>query len=412
MSLPPYPQFLDEALARDVRASLQFGIGSGAVFERDGSPDELFTAAIKQAITAIESRERSALLRRFLSVGPYTSWKDIPPALAAQYMSDAEVAAAIRFVFSSVINTFQGQLAEMLAVKPVTKLAREAFALAEGATGPRVFVGDTVRARPMRRKGWAKGADFHLLEQDGDKQSSSHVMVHGVVEVKSYAVSPERLLPQLNRHLMRATRGLEVVGAPIGPGRIRLGDGARPPARVVVTPDTWKLPRRFWFEDSGDRSFLMVEPPKPPAAEDRVTELAPGFWGVTLRWSQEALADAAHALTFWYMGELGKQLYEHEPMPEEWAGMSAEEAGRNAAKMMLYYAILRARTAREASRATALYNSYGFGYALGSNFVDWRGRREVLFFEDLHEILEHGRSRLKPVGKETTAQRCRIRGLG
>ena len=50
---------------------------------------------------------------------------------------------------------------------------------------------------------------------------------------------------------------------------------------------------------------------------------------------------------------------------------------------MLYYAILRYRTARENRCATALYNSYGFGYALGMNYRNAKGKREMLWPEDL-----------------------------
>jgi hypothetical protein len=86
-------------------------------------------------------------------------------------------------------------------------------------------------------------------------------------------------------------------------------------------------------------------------------------------------------------------------VPPYWAGMTPAEAGRNAAKVMLYSAILRARTRAEDSCAVALYNSYGFGPALGMNFRDARGRREMLWFEDLREILATGR----------TKRNCRIR---
>jgi hypothetical protein len=66
--------------------------------------------------------------------------------------------------------------------------------------------------------------------------------------------------------------------------------------------------------------------------------------------------------------------------------------------MMLYYAILRCRTAREEQRAIALYNCYGFGYAVGMNFKDATGRREMLWPEDLDELQANG----------VTKHRCRI----
>ena len=84
--------------------------------------------------------------------------------------------------------------------------------------------------------------------------------------------------------------------------------------------------------------------------------------------------------------------------------MTPEEAGRNAVKMMLYYAIrpyvlkeqdapLTPREDQVKQRAIALYNSYGFGYALGMNFRNAGRKREMLWPEDLHDILATGRTK-------------------
>lgn len=403
--------YLHAALSQDLRTSLDAGLAAGVVFEVEGDADALFRAAVRQAITAIESEDQDDLLPRFLSVGPYYVNGEIPRGDADRYMTDDEVAAAIRFIHSSAINSFQGQLAKMLAVGPVVRLADT---IISGRTDPpQVFVGDTVLAHPPRRiKQWAKAADFHLLDvHEAPDGAMSSVMVRGVVEVKSYPSTPDKLRTQLERHVARARRGLKILGAKTWPTQVVVGDGAAGPAQIFVVPDTWKLPRRFWFETEGDSSFLHVEPPAPPAGDDRVERLGPREWLVTLRWSQEALAEAAYAMTFWYMGELGRLLYAEHGVPGEWSEMKPEEAGQNAVTMMLYYAILRARTVREESRAIALYNSYGFGYTLGASFVDRRGRREVLFYEDLHEILEHGRSRRTPLNDEHPAQLCRIRSF-
>ena len=56
---------------------------------------------------------------------------------------------------------------------------------------------------------------------------------------------------------------------------------------------------------------------------------------------------------------------------------------QNAAKNGLYYAILRAPNRRDDQRAVAIYNSYGFGYALGMNFRNKESRREMLWPQDL-----------------------------
>jgi hypothetical protein len=97
-------------------------------------------------------------------------------------------------------------------------------------------------------------------------------------------------------------------------------------------------------------------------------------------------------MTFWYMEQVGRVIYAS-GRPAGWEMMSSDEAGINAAKMMLYYAIPRARTRREYDRAVALYNTYGFGYALGMNFRDEGGHREMLWPEDLDELLASGKTK-------------------
>jgi len=115
-------------------------------------------------------------------------------------------------------------------------------------------------------------------------------------------------------------------------------------------------------------------------------------WRVTLRWSREALDAAAYEMTFWFMEKVGEALYAN-GVPEEWKPMTPAEAGQNATKMMLYYAILRCRTNREKQRAIALYNAYGFGYALGMNFRNKTGHREMLWPQDLDEIAANGHNK-------------------
>jgi hypothetical protein len=97
-------------------------------------------------------------------------------------------------------------------------------------------------------------------------------------------------------------------------------------------------------------------------------------------------------MTFWFMEKVGEVLYS-DGVPKEWEGMTPAEAGQNAAKMMLYYAILRCRTVREDQRAIALYNSYSFGFALGMNFRNPKGQREMLWPQDLDEILAIGQNK-------------------
>lgn len=138
--------------------------------------------------------------------------------------------------------------------------------------------------------------------------------------------------------------------------------------------------------------MLHVDAGEPPRKDDEITQMGDNEWRVNLRWSKEALAEVAYGMTFWYMGKIGELVYS-KTVPKGWEEMTAPEAGRNAAKMMLYYAILRCRNVREEQRAIALYNSYGYGYALGMNYKNVKGRREMLWPQDLDEILSAGKTK-------------------
>lgn len=119
--------FLDEDLAADVGSSLEVGLAANAALEDLGGPDDLFRAAVARAIRSIEAKDRDALLPRFLTRGPYFESGKIPRERRKEFLTDEEVAAAIRLVHSSVINSFQGALAELLALGPVCQVARQAF---------------------------------------------------------------------------------------------------------------------------------------------------------------------------------------------------------------------------------------------------------------------------------------------
>jgi hypothetical protein len=403
---------LEPRIAEDLWSSIEKGIAAGAALESTGDPEEVFRWAIQRCAQAIARESRAPLLRRFLTAGPYGKSGEIPAERIHEFQSDDDVAATIRFIHASVISGFQGVLAELLAIGPLCELSHQVF----GARQPRLFAGDTVRARVTSGRRIAKGSDFHLLDEDGSGPEA-RVALRGVAEVKSYALAPDKLRAQLDRHLARARRGLEILGRDVAGERVDLGGAGNPPLRIVVEPSSWKLPRSFSFREIEGRRLLVPEPANPPTAADRIEAVADHDWRIELRWSREALASAAYRMTFAYLADVGSALYATE-RPAGWEELSPDEADENAAMMMPSYAILRATSRDAESRAIALYNTYGFGYALGAHFVDQNGRREVLSFEDLEEIAEKGFAERReqiveaPGGKKPRvipAQRCRIR---
>ncbi len=379
--------FLPREMKRELRDSLRVAVKE-AVFETGRSPLDVFRSAMYSSLRDIENHPRGELLQRFLRHGPYEKDGKIPLNLMNQRLSDEDTSLAIRFIWSYVINSFKGQLAELLAVRSCLGVVRQARSEGIVPKGTRLYVGDAVAIPRAQGTASAKGADMHVLDVNPVKNT---VTVAGVVEVKSYARSLSRILLQVEKHITRCHGGLVVHGVTYPASQVRTGADSSP-IRIVVTPSTWKLPRSFGFQDGSEGRVLRVESVSHLAATDSVERPEPSKWRIRLRWSQEMLAAVAYEMTFWYMAKVGEVIY-RDGVPKEWKGMTPSEAGKNAAKMVLYFAVLRARSPMESQRAIALYNAYGFGYALGSNFRDATGRREILFPEDLDELLAHGRTK-------------------
>ena len=386
-------ELIGSHLGKDVECALQAALAGGAVFPSGIDPLFIFRQALAASIRNIESHPRGRLFQDFLLKGPYEDVGEIPTGLVSQRLSDDESASAITFIYSHMVNCFKGAVTELLATKACLQLVKQLQQDRELPANARLYVGDVVGVHRTRGKGLLKGADQYVLIEEHRPDTASSIAVAGVTEVKSYIRTRSRLREQLDQHLRRAKRGLRVDGVDYPAEKVNVGYGKdRRVVRIAVLPSDWKLPRSFRFEDSESGRLLHVDPGEPPRKDDEITQIGDNEWRITLRWSGEALAEAAYEMTFWYMEKIGEVIYS-KSVPKGWEEMTSAEAGRNAAKMMLYYAILRCRTIREEQRAIALYNSYGYGYALGMNYKNAEGRREMLWPQDLDEILSAGKTK-------------------
>ena len=386
-------ELLGHGLGKDVESALQAALRGGAVFVNACDSLVTFRHALAASIRNIASHPRGRLFQEFLLKGPYEDVGGIPPDLVGHRLSDADCAATIAFIYSHMVNCFKGAVAELLAAKPCLDLLRRLQEEGELPPNARLYVGDSVAIHKGREKRLLKGADQHILIQGKRPDAASSITVAGLTEVKSYIRSERRLREQLDQPLRRAMGGLRVSGVDYSADRVKAGYGKDKLAvRIAVLPSAWKLQRSFHFEDSEGRRLLHIDPGEPPRKEDEIRQISNNEWRITLRWSKEALAEAAYGMTFWYMSKIGEVIYS-ECVPKGWEEMTPAQGGRNAAKMMLYYAILRCRTIREEQRAIALYNTYGYGYALGMNYKNAQGRREMLWPQDLDEILSAGKTK-------------------
>lgn len=384
---------LDEFLARDISQSIEYAIDGGALFDVPPDPLVIFRQSLLSSIRQIEEdQKRFDLFVRFLRDGPYEGDGPIPSEIATQRLTDDETVQAVRYIYYRVVNTFQGALAELLAVGPCmrlfTDLQREGRIFADA----QFHVGDAtlLKAGPTGRP--TKGADIIFITPS----KSNRMHIEALAEVKSYALSQRRLEGQIERQITRVKRGILLRNATGGynEASTEMGQGVGP-IRIGVVPSTWRLSRNFHMESiDGKRGRLIRPPMEIPGNVDRISKVGASSWRINLRWSHEALASAAYSMTFWLMGEIGRLAFS-ENKPSQCDGMSPYETGRNAAKMMLYYALYRICHSdelgrKEASPAIALYNSYSFGYALGASFKDPQGRRQMMSYEDLEEIASSG----------------------
>ena len=374
--------FLPQEMAQDLETSLGYAVEE-AVFEKSQTPLGVFQEVLYSSLRDIENHPRGQLLQRFLTLGPYEGEGDIPAELAGDRLCDDVTSSAIRFIWFYVINSFKGKLAELLAIWPCLRIVARAKTKGLVPQEARLHFGETVTVPRARGTGTEYGADMHILAFDRPRTS---VRVAGLVEVKSYAATFRRIQRQLEKHSAKCCRGLLVAGKLYPKDCSQRSSSTM--AKVAVVPSRWKLPRTFRFEETPGGRLLKVDTRSPPMRDDLI-ESSGAYWKVRLRWSEEALAAVAYEMTFWYMARVGEVIYRH-AVPKSWSKMTPSAAGRNAAKMMLYYAGLCAGSSREMRRAFALYNVYGFGYALGANFRDKKGRRDILWTSDLDEILADG----------------------
>ena len=190
-----------------------------------------------------------------------------------------------------MVNCFKGALAELLASAPCLSVLQRLQQNGNLPDDARLYVGDVVSASRLRETGLAKGADLHILIESRKPGATSVVTVAGVAEVKSYFQSKQRLEAQLDKHILRAERGLRVCGLDYSATHVSVGCGrSRKVVRLTVLPAKWRLPRTFRFEPTEHGRSLYVDPGLPLQRSDLITRIGDGQWQVTLRWSKEALA--------------------------------------------------------------------------------------------------------------------------
>jgi hypothetical protein len=356
---------------------------------------DIFKHSLDSAIRDIENHPRGLLFRRLIEYGPHhPDDSESVESDGQTVLSDPECGECVEFIFSHMINRFKGELAEILAIEPCINFVSQLKSESVLSGDVNIYWGEAIQERRRVDKkdgdvsfgGFTKGADGLLVQRiKNAKGKHDSLMVHGIVEIKSMLRSKKKIGEQIDLHKSRLKGGIrlgdqEWEGEQIMfPGRSE-GRGSRQPfVRIMVIPSRWKLSREWKFEYRDGSKFMVFPEPGKPQVDTEVEKLEKDLWKITLNWSQDVLNQAAYEMTYWYMSQVGTHIYSKKPLPKGWEGMSPEEAGYNAIKMMLYYMPLRYLSVRQYRLAIRLYNVYSFGYPLG---VD---SREMLWPEDFKE---------------------------
>lgn len=385
-------------LASDLQSSISSALDyPDFSFSIGNSVWKVFLHSLNTAIRDIENDPRGKLFRRLIEFG--TPNPGEPKKLTSDqqiYLSDPECAQCVEFIYSHMVNRFKGELAELLALQPCIDLVKRLQSKNYLPEKLNIVWGEDIKERRRLQNiqepgaenwsGFSKGADGlfvqYLPRKNG--QSSDILEIFGIVEIKSMNYSVNKINKQISSHLDRLKGGV-MLGQEIWDWE-KISITTRNVntqshsdfLRIMVVPSSWKLSRKWEFKDTDQNRELVPPPLDLPPVPTKFEELSPGTWKITLAWSREALEQAAYEMTYWYMSQVGNHIYNNKPLPQGWEGMTPEEAGYNAIKMMLYYIPLRYISARQVRKAIKLYNVYCFGYPLG---VD---SKELLWPEDLN----------------------------
>jgi hypothetical protein len=372
--------------------SIERALARPSVHMKGGAtPLEVFRHSLNVAIRDIEAHPLGKLFQRLIEFGPHNP--EDPPATTSDgktTLSDPECEVCVEFIFSHMINRFKGELAELLAVEPTIELVENLKAREILPSDIQIYWGDTIRERRLKHglspdtgpqwQSMAKGADG-LLVQHADKEllTVHDLRIVGVVEVKSMHVPRANIDQQIDSHISRMAGGVMLGERAWHAKEVKYGllisDTGEVPDihRLFILPSGCKLSRDWHYVDN---QLLPSETESRPGP-NITQQLDQSFWRIKLGWSQEALNQAAYEMTFWYMSQVGRTIYESKTMPKGWEEMTPEEAGRNSIKMMLYYMPLRNLALRQERLAIRLYNVYSFGFPLG---VD---SKEMLWPKDI-----------------------------
>ena len=375
-------------LEKDIRAALAVLVDNNVQGSLHASVDERFREEMAAIIHGIESRGRFQLLKRFIAHGSLLPSWETKFSNTRDALNDDELASCVDFILGHMVSKFQGKLAEILAITPLTESVDQLQV--DGCLPPdgQLVFGADIRcasasARVRSHESGVEGPDAILLRQlpNGRRE------VHMVAEIKSYPAGPAALRRQCGRHMDALRRGVRLRGNWLPADQVVLPARPASTIRIYVRPARWLLTRTFSIvPNSAGVGQIVMEPQVLPEAETSARSFSGNEWLILLGWSYDALRAAAFRLMHRYMREVGDAIAA-DPNEKIRKDMSPAEAGENDFLAQLHVAIFRQQEnepdPKRRQKAMELYNVLGFGWAIGHNFKDEEGDPSMMFNEDL-----------------------------
>jgi len=339
-----------KTLARLLLAGLDDAAGvTGDEAERVGPRGEQFAAMVRRVARDFESHP---LRDQFIQL-----------LQDERELLDDQIPPLVEYLYSSVVNNFKGEIAELLAGPVIHRFAKR-------LGFPVSFVSGWAIAEPKltaHRVVWAKGADG-LLVVDGPRLG-----IAGVIEIKSYRKNIEEMAVQAAKHIRRFRRALRIGNRELA------GD-----AYDFVLPDGSRVPAASAPTDV-EVASLCVRTPRSPLTNAALTD---GLSAVAeLPFTKDELSKAAFAMAEWFLARLGSVVFHlpGDPRPgtvlTRWHEDSLEDAGRWATREAFHHMagrLERYRLRNDSERTKrALRNTYWLYNAMGWGYEHARGDRMV-----------------------------------
>jgi hypothetical protein len=343
----------------------------------------VFNRFLDNSIRDIENHEKGKLFKRLIEYGGLSfndkSLSDFPPKTV---LGDEEFVSAVNFIYSFIINRFKGDLAEILAIESCKRLLKELQLKSSLSENAKIAFGDYIKE--YQKTGiLAKGADGLFIDMDN---SNNSVVVKGVIEIKSMPIPVSKILKQIQNHITRLEKGVSLGLKEFNSEKVICNP--QDVIKIIVVPSTWKVNRHFtWLNENGIRKMSFPEPDK-PQNDSKIEEFGKNIYKIILKWSKEALEQAAYEMTFNYMSAVGISVFENKPLPKGLEDMPLDKIGYNSIIEKIYHNMqpyhfediqknLSRQQKIEKIRMIKLFNVYSFGYPLG---ID---SKQMLWAEDL-----------------------------